>query len=140
MIDIDHFKDLNDEHGHLSGDDVLRTVSGEIGAHARRAGDVVARFGGEEFVMLLPHTDGPTAAALAESLRAAVASMETTSHKGARLRVTISIGVSTAAGDLSQQSPEVLVEQADLALYSAKRAGRNRVATHTRAMPLTEIL
>ncbi len=139
MIDIDHFKDLNDQHGHLTGDDVLKSVAAEIGAHARRAGDVVARFGGEEFVMLLPHTDGPTAAALAESLRAAVASMETTSHKGVRLGVTISIGVSTAAGDLFQQSPEVLVEQADLALYGAKRAGRNRVATHVGSKPLTEV-
>lgn len=136
MIDIDHFKYLNDMHGHLSGDGVLKAVAEEISRHARRAGDVAARFGGEEFVLLMPNTDAGTAAALAETVRLSIAAMKITSHRGKSLSVTVSVGVSTIDGDGALDSPEMLIEHADVALYYAKRTGRDRIASYTGSMPL----
>ncbi len=133
MIDIDHFKSLNDRHGHLVGDAVLKAVAARIAGHARRGGDVAARFGGEEFAMLLPGTDAATAAALAETLRSSLTGETLATHAGEPLTVTVSVGVATAAGGAMATAPEQLLAQADAALYQAKRSGRNQVASHPAA-------
>ncbi len=127
MIDIDHFKDYNDLHGHPAGDRCLRRVAGIIAGFARRPRDLSARIGGEEFVLLLPEIEEEQAVRLAEQLRAAV--MERAIAHGASgvaETVTVSIGAATLvpAADLE---PGALLRQADRALYLAKREGRNRV-------------
>jgi diguanylate cyclase (GGDEF)-like protein len=125
MIDVDHFKRLNDTHGHVAGDSALRRTADALRQYIRRATDVLARYGGEEFVVLLPDTGLENALALAEQLRAAVASQ---SHPGshANLRVTCSIGVHVIVPRAGQNLLD-LVRGADEALYAAKGAGRNRV-------------
>ncbi|KPJ97924.1 MAG: hypothetical protein AMS20_16655 [Gemmatimonas sp. SG8_28] len=124
MIDLDHFKKVNDSHGHLAGDEVLR----QIGALLRgevRAVDTVARYGGEEFVILLPETTQPGAVALAERIRERVAQRDF-SEDASMLSVTISVGVTTvSAGEVDD--PEGVLGRVDAALYRAKRAGRNLV-------------
>lgn len=129
MIDIDHFKPLNDRLGHRAGDQVLRQLAGLLDGE-KRAGDLIARYGGEEFVAILPHTDGRAAVAWAERARALIASTQMKTET-AVLRVTASFGVAEAfpGGD----APGHLVEQADRALYAAKRRGRNRVAAMPRS-------
>lgn len=119
MLDVDHFKSYNDLHGHPAGSRALRRLA-RILARAARATDLVCRYGGEEFVLLLPHTNGAEAAALAERLRSGV---EAAPWKLRRL--TISLGVCTLTPEVAQ--PSMLLEQADAALYAAKGAGRNRV-------------
>jgi diguanylate cyclase (GGDEF)-like protein len=131
MIDVDHFKAVNDRFGHLAGDEVLRQlaqcVSGEV-----RGSDISARYGGEEFIVLLPGTPIAAGFVLAERIRAVVAAEPVELPDGTHLPVTVSIGV-------AEQSPapderdlkgvaERLVALADLALYEAKAAGRNAVA------------
>lgn len=118
MIDIDHFKQLNDRAGHLVGDAVLRELSEELTA-AVRGTDLCYRFGGEEFCVLLRNTDQPAAQALADRLR------KRTGRRLATRSVTISIGVS--AVPRSARDGMELIRRADAALYEAKRAGRNRV-------------
>ena len=120
MMDVDHFKDINDTHGHGVGDDVLTHIAAIITA-SLRAGDFVARFGGEEFMALLPDTALDGATVVAEKIRGAI---EATPAPGVGT-VTISIGVTLA----SAQDPEmdVAVRRSDAALYEAKRAGRNLV-------------
>jgi diguanylate cyclase (GGDEF)-like protein len=123
MMDIDHFKKINDTHGHDAGDAALVEL-GRVLTQATRAFDVTARLGGEEFVMLVPGTDIPGAIALAERLRLMVAGMELHSAKGA-FCMSASIGVTAfARGDCDWA--EVLA-RADRALYQAKSLGRNRV-------------
>ncbi len=122
MIDIDKFKTLNDRFGHAAGDDVLKAVGGAI-VRAVRDDDVPARYGGEEFVVLLRNPTGPVAVEVGERVRAAVAALDLS-----RLRipgVTVSVGVAVA--DHDDQPIEQLIEDADRALYRAKRNGRNRV-------------
>jgi diguanylate cyclase (GGDEF)-like protein len=120
MIDIDHFKAFNDAHGHQRGDDLLRIVAGAI-AGAVRDGDVVYRYGGEEFSVLLPGADTPTAAGVGERVRAAVI----VATAGMIHPTTVSVGV---AAQVAPVTPALLVERADAALYAAKQAGRDRVA------------
>jgi two-component system cell cycle response regulator len=121
LVDADHFKNVNDEHGHAVGDIVLREIAGRLRERVRRE-DVVGRWGGEEFVVALPETTPDGAAAVAESLRAAIA--ETAIDTGeASLGVTVSIGVAAWTG----QELDGLVELSDQALYAAKAAGRDRV-------------
>jgi diguanylate cyclase (GGDEF)-like protein/PAS domain S-box-containing protein len=118
MIDVDHFKSVNDRHGHAVGDRVLEEI-GRLFVANLRSSDFVCRFGGEEFLALLPHTRTPEARNVAEKLRLAV---ETASILGA----TVSIGVSTASPD--DANCDVAVQCADDQLYKAKNAGRNTVS------------
>jgi diguanylate cyclase (GGDEF)-like protein len=122
MIDIDKFKALNDTYGHSVGDDVLRAVAGAIVA-AVREDDVPARFGGEEFVVLLRNPDPGVAVEVGERIRAAVRSLDL--HRLGVRAVSVSVGVAVAEG--TDGSIEDLIETADRALYRAKRAGRDRV-------------
>jgi diguanylate cyclase (GGDEF)-like protein len=122
MIDIDKFKDLNDAHGHATGDDVLRAVGGAI-VSAVREDDVPARYGGEEFVVLLRNPSPEVALEVGERVRASVASLDL-GRLGVR-GVSVSVGVAVA-GQADQPIAD-LIAQADRALYRAKRAGRDRV-------------
>jgi diguanylate cyclase (GGDEF)-like protein/PAS domain S-box-containing protein len=123
ILDADHFKDVNDFHGHAAGDEALR---GLVRAARRilRASDVLARYGGEEFVLLLPETDLDEAARAAERMRAAIEA-EPIAAFGRAIRLTVSIGVARVADG---ESIEAWLNRADAALYQAKNAGRNRVA------------
>jgi diguanylate cyclase (GGDEF)-like protein/PAS domain S-box-containing protein len=122
MADIDHFKRVNDTYGHEAGDEVLKAVAEALRATARGA-DVVARFGGEEFVLVLPDTSAEVAVRIAERLRLAIEALST-EIGGEIIRVTASFGI--AQRTAQESLPEVL-ERADAALYSSKREGRNRV-------------
>ena len=124
MLDLDHFKQVNDRHGHGAGDDVLREVARRIQATVREI-DVPARYGGEEFAVLLPETELDTAREVAERIRLAVMDTPFETRKGP-LAVTLSAGV--AALDPRGGNPAALLEAADGALYQAKAGGRNRVA------------
>ena len=122
MLDLDVFKRLNDRFGHLAGDAVLRKVASIITASSRR-GDHVGRYGGEEFLLILPGATAPDAARVADTIRQAVADC-VLPFAGELLHFTASIGVATLHAD---ELPQALIARADAALYRAKRAGRNRV-------------
>ena len=124
FVDLDHFKKVNDTHGHPAGDFVLAEVSGVLSG-AIRAEDVVARFGGEEFVVLCRGTERTGAVELAERLRKEIADRRYV-YGGKIIPVTISVGVALMP-DPSMAQPAALLAAADKALYEAKRAGRNRV-------------
>jgi diguanylate cyclase (GGDEF)-like protein len=125
MLDVDHFKRVNDDHGHEAGDDVLRAVA-EALTRGVRDEDVVCRYGGEEFAVLLPGIPPDAARMRAEALLEAVRALRV-SHRGQRLApVTASIGVALYSPARGEDGPE-LVRRADAALYAAKRAGRDRV-------------
>jgi diguanylate cyclase (GGDEF)-like protein len=125
MIDVDHFKRFNDDFGHDAGDAVLRAV-GEALRQSVREGDLVFRFGGEEFLMLMPGVDSETATERAEEIRLRIAAIGL-QHDGQTLgAITASLGVATAPAHCPQAN---LVQAADAALLRAKRAGRNRVVT-----------
>lgn len=124
MIDIDHFKRVNDQHGHLTGDEVLRTVAQRVNQRLRRA-DLLARFGGEEFLVLLPGTDLGGAGVVAENIRRAVESAPIW-VQGQAIAVTVSIGVHAEVPS-PDAAAEALIAASDEALYEAKRQGRNRV-------------
>jgi two-component system chemotaxis response regulator CheY len=129
MADLDHFKRINDQHGHAAGDDVLRAVATLLN-RALRPGDWAARYGGEEFLVALPETSSTTAQELAEQLRLSLAS-ETLEHAGAPLVITASFGVATLLLDATRQGADALrelLQRADAALYRAKAEGRNRVS------------
>jgi diguanylate cyclase len=119
MLDLDHFKAINDKHGHPAGDEVLRGVA-EVLQEALRLHDVPGRYGGEEFGVLLPGSDAAAAEAIAERIRRKV---EWASFAG-ELKVTASVGC--AALDANDVFPAAVVARADRALYAAKAAGRNR--------------
>jgi diguanylate cyclase (GGDEF)-like protein len=124
LIDVDHFKLINDNHGHLRGDEVLRLLSRRLTAELRR-GDWLGRYGGEELMMVMPGWERAEVELAAERLRKCV-SDEPFVVGGQSLTVTISIGV--ARCESPADKPEDIVARADAALYDAKRAGRNRVA------------
>jgi two-component system cell cycle response regulator len=124
MIDLDHFKTFNDDNGHLAGDAALKTV-GRLLSEALRAVDTLGRYGGEEFVSVLPQTGDEAARLIAERLRRIVESHDFGSGPSPR-RITTSIGVACHPGSGARSAVELL-QQADLALYRAKEAGRNRV-------------
>jgi two-component system cell cycle response regulator len=124
MLDIDHFKAINDTYGHDAGDDVLREFADRVRANVRGI-DLVCRLGGEEFVVVMPDTDAALARVVAERVRQRIAAEPFVVSGGTqRIDVTVSIGIATRlAGD----SPDDLVKRADLGLYAAKHGGRNRV-------------
>ena len=124
MLDIDEFKQVNDTRGHRTGDLVLRHLSRMLG-EALRSVDLCGRLGGEEFAVLLPETDAPAAAEIAERLRAAVAAVAVVPEEGPPIRYTVSIGVTTL--EHADVNIDTLLGLADQALYEAKRSGRNRV-------------
>jgi diguanylate cyclase (GGDEF)-like protein len=123
VIDLDHFKTINDTHGHAMGDDVLRLFAA-IASADLRTGDTLARYGGDEFVVLLPHTAGGEALAIAERIRVAFANA-TGSLGALAVQPTLSIGI--AAGSLADDTLDTILPRADEALYRSKREGRNRV-------------
>ncbi len=127
IADVDAFKQYNDTYGHLAGDEALRSVASALRVAAMRAGDVVARWGGEEFVAFFAETDREGGYQVAERLRAAVAALGIP-HRRSPVPagvVTVSIGLATLAG---RDDVDALVARADSALYRAKHAGRNAVA------------
>jgi diguanylate cyclase (GGDEF)-like protein/PAS domain S-box-containing protein len=128
MVDIDHFKAVNDTHGHQAGDVVLLSVA-QVLAQGLRGADVIGRIGGEEFAILLPDTDIDGAHELAERLRAEVAETVIPLASGTDVRVTVSIGASSLRE--GESAVDAVLARADEALYRAKRDGRNRVRTST---------
>ncbi len=122
MVDIDHFKTINDTHGHATGDEVLRAVTDTIKDRLRNI-DQVFRFGGEEFLIVLTNTGRESAALVGERLRHAALQL-TYPVQGSAVELTVSLGCSTL---LPGESPDSLLRRADTALYAAKRQGRNRL-------------
>ncbi len=127
LIDVDHFKRFNDQYGHLCGDACLRHLAELLKDSVKRAGDFVARFGGEEFAVLLCHTELEGGAIVAERIRRKVAASPFF-WEGQSLFITISIGVA-GLEPIAQEIPKSLISSADEALYAAKAAGRNQVMT-----------
>jgi len=125
MLDIDHFKNVNDTYGHPAGDAVLQAVAKTL-ASCVRPMDTVARFGGEEFVIILPSCQGPFGYQVAERIRASINAMNMTVAPGTTIRVTISIGGAFAPRWV-RYTPELWLDRADIELYRAKTEGRNRV-------------
>jgi diguanylate cyclase (GGDEF)-like protein len=123
IVDLDHFKAINDTYGHGTGDDVLRETA-RVLTHSVRSSDLVARFGGEEFVVVAPSCSITLAVELAKRFRAKLADQKITVD-GSVITVTASVGI--AGADWTQQGPTELLRQADEALYQAKRSGRNAI-------------
>ena len=121
LIDIDHFKHVNDTYGHSAGDKVLVELANLLTANTRKS-DIVSRFGGEEFIVLLPNTDEKSAYAAADKLRCAVETHPFTAAE----RVTISLGAYTRR---ENDGEDVMIQKADIALYQAKNTGRNKVVS-----------
>jgi len=124
LLDIDHFKQVNDHYGHLAGDMVLKVLGGLV-MHSCRAMDIACRYGGEEITVILPETDADGALDIAERLRKAVEAQHFELGIGTAVQITVSIGVATSSKSLS--SSIGLTESADRAMYRAKELGRNRV-------------
>jgi diguanylate cyclase (GGDEF)-like protein len=126
LFDLDHFKKINDMHGHDAGDIVLKRVAG-IARETFRSFDLLVRHGGEEFMALLPDSTPEDAAVVAERVRSAIEAAEIELPGGEILRVTASFGCAGRANAASDRNFEDLVKRADLALYAAKASGRNCV-------------
>jgi diguanylate cyclase (GGDEF)-like protein len=128
LLDLDHFKLVNDQHGHRAGDEVLRAFARTV-RERLRASDIFGRTGGEEFGLVLPATDAAGARRLLEQIRSAVEAMQVRDGRGSSLRITVSAGLAVALPDMPI-SGDRLYGRADRALYEAKHAGRNRVETY----------
>jgi diguanylate cyclase (GGDEF)-like protein len=131
FLDLDHFKQVNDSFGHRAGDQCLRAVIAPIAGELRQ-GDALGRYGGEEFVILLPGAGATDAEVVAERIRRRVQEMPIL-VSGTRIGLTLSVGVATLDGDVVV--PDDLIERADSALYHSKSSGRNLVSSHTGSMP-----
>lgn len=127
LLDVDHFKRLNDIAGHQYGDDCLRQVGAALAASVRRAGDLAARYGGEEFAVILPDAQPDWVMSFAEEVRQAIAALEIPHPVSPYGVLTVSVGAATAVA-VEQQGVSSLIAAADKALYAAKEAGRNRVS------------
>jgi diguanylate cyclase len=127
MLDVDHFKRINDLHGHLAGDLMLREIA-RAAAETLRHADFLGRFGGEEFIVFLPHTDTLGALDVAERIRERVAAIKL-EWRGQQIKTTVSLGVATLS--VAHDTVGALIADADRALYTAKDAGRNCVRTPT---------
>lgn len=127
LIDVDHFKGINDRYGHDGGDVALRAVSATLARQSRQT-DILGRYGGEEFILFLPETDAGAAGLVAERIRQAVAATEVVLPGGQKLSLTASFGVASfVLGEPRIDDAQSLIKYADRALYRAKAAGRNRV-------------
>ncbi len=127
MMDVDHFKQYNDNYGHLAGDDCLKQIASTLESQLKRPTDLVARYGGEEFVSILPDTDNEGALHIAKQFLESISELKIPhSHSSAADHVTISIGVATIKPSDSV-SKEEFINAADSSLYEAKRGGRNQV-------------
>ncbi|HMK61091.1 MAG TPA: GGDEF domain-containing protein [Dissulfurispiraceae bacterium] len=135
MVDADHFKNINDTYGHLIGDKVLAHIASTIKAELREC-DIVIRYGGEEFLVLLPDTHGPNASLPLNRLRRKLADNKLR-YNGLDIHVSVSIGVSTVSA--LDEDPMDTIRRADSALYSAKKLGRNRVFYDRRRRHLTPV-
>jgi two-component system, cell cycle response regulator len=124
MLDVDHFKIVNDTHGHLAGDAVLREIAQRI-AHVSRKYDIVGRYGGEEFLVLLPTCDVAQTQASAERIRAAIAAQP---FAGGGMQIPLTVSIGAAVAPACGETEAEILSLADLALYDAKSAGRNRTA------------
>jgi diguanylate cyclase (GGDEF)-like protein len=136
LVDVDHFKQINDQCGHLVGDEVLRALAGTLRAKLPRQFDILARFGGEEFAAVLPHTDREASLHVAERLRAAVEKTSIQTSAGPRM-ITISIGIGHLATRVGPEplTTHDLLDEADRCLYESKRQGRNRVTAYPPSEP-----
>ncbi len=126
MLDIDHFKNINDSHGHLAGDRVLQAVARCL-AGCVRPQDTVARYGGEEFAIVLPDCQVNYGEAVAERIRQAVADLSIAVSTDLQLQITLSVGGAFATEERARCTPDMWIERADNQLYQAKAQGRNRV-------------
>ncbi len=127
MIDVDCFKQYNDIYGHAAGDECLRAIGTAVGKSPRRAGDVIARYGGEELAVLLPGTDVQGALLIAENIRLAIQRLQLTHAGNAGGLVTVSVGVDAFSPVTQGKRSLELIESADKALYQAKAEGRNEI-------------
>jgi diguanylate cyclase (GGDEF)-like protein len=134
LMDLDHFKRVNDAHGHAVGDRVLRAFA-DVVRGCVRAVDVIVRRGGEEFVLIMPATDEAQARLVAERVRKRVGGQPMYARAGLSIEQTVSIGFAAWDG---RETPESLEERADLAMYEAKRRGRDRVVSSTECPPAQE--
>jgi diguanylate cyclase (GGDEF)-like protein len=125
LIDLDHFKSVNDRYGHIAGDLCLKAVAGVLASRVKRAGEFAARYGGEEFVVVLPEIPNAAAQALAEEIRAETETLHAV--RRAPYPVTVSVGVATLNPRDIEQGFSALLSAADTCLYQAKKEGRNRV-------------
>lgn len=138
MIDADYFKQFNDAHGHMAGDEILKHMAGLLRKNLREV-DLLARYGGEEFIVMLTDTSISDAMIVADKLRELVkAALNTPSLKPDQKPVTISVGVS--AYPECAKTPEELIHTADMALYTAKSRGRNQVYAYKTSLPLEELM
>lgn len=126
MLDLDHFKNVNDRHGHLVGDSILRAVAEGFRTRLRTT-DQIGRFGGEEFIVILPETGLEQALELAEDLRRSVEQIDFHTERGERVQTRVSVGVATLKVGTTPSDPEELISAADDAMYRAKQNGRNRI-------------
>ncbi|MBX2811612.1 MAG: diguanylate cyclase [Myxococcales bacterium] len=125
MLDLDHFKQINDNYGHQAGDDVLREAARRVTSMIREY-DTIGRYGGEEFLVLLPDTPGEEATSIAERIRRSIAELPVETRDGGTIHASVSVGLATAHAGFRGNVKDV-IESADAALYRAKRGGRNRV-------------
>ena len=126
VLDLDKFKDINDSYGHQQGDIILQTIAGMFPQSFRRPGDFAARWGGEEFVVLLPNTPLEGALDVAEKIRADIEKTSILTLNGFRILITLSIGINSLI-PTNETSIDAFISNADKALYTAKEAGRNKV-------------
>jgi two-component system, cell cycle response regulator len=133
LFDIDHFKRLNDNHGHQAGDAVLREAVKAVQRALRRV-DFLARYGGEEFAVILKNVSSRSVHVMAERVRVAVEELEI-AWQGASIRVTVSVGGAYVARTATVEEPAAMIAAADEALYEAKHQGRNRIVLVTRGSP-----
>ena len=131
LLDLDHFKSINDQFGHHMGDTVLIAVSQKLGLHLRES-DVVGRFGGEEFILILKQSSALKARQIAERCRAAIEDLVIQNEDGRAIRITASFGIALATDKLK---PQQLLDQADKALYAAKASGRNQIKCYLEINP-----
>ncbi len=135
ILDIDHFKQVNDTYGHLSGDQVLIDIAQILRNNCRQS-DLAGRYGGEELIILLPETDSPGAMIIAERIREMIEQHQTVDDRGEIIRVTVSMGVVSLTGpELEKMDKnERIVQYADDALLRAKKDGRNRIEIYQTSM------